>query len=120
MAAGQHNFALDRGVTERRTYTWKNKLTGVPVDLTGASAALTLRDARAPNAAVFATLSTANSYITLGGVAGTIDVNFYSGLLQGRREEVVAFELRATLANGDVRSLLKGTIEVRDDDQVTP
>lgn len=117
MPAAQYNFALDRGVDERRTFTWKSG--GALVDLTGATAALTLRDARAPNAAPFATLASGGGTprITLGGVAGTIAVHFAAALLSSRKDEVLAYELRITLANGDVRALLKGAIEVRDDDQ---
>lgn len=117
MSAGQYHFKVDRGATDRRTFTWKNKTTGTPIDLTGASAALSLRDARKPNAAAFASLTSANGYLALGGVAGTIAANFYAALFATRKEDLVAFELRVTLANGDVRSILKGTIEVIDDDQ---
>lgn len=116
MAAGLWNFALDRSRDDRLTATWKAG--GVPVDLTGASAELTLRDARTPNAAVFATLSSTgvSPRITLGGVAGTIGIHFAASLLAGRKEEVLRYELSVTLSNGDKRGLAKGSIEVRDDD----
>lgn len=68
-APGRLNLILVQGVDFRKTLTLEDG-NGAPIDLTGCTAALKIRDA---NDAVLASLAD-GSGLTLGGPAGTIGV----------------------------------------------
>lgn len=109
------DFTLYQGATFRRTHTWKSGEPLTPVDLTGYSARLQLRtlwgDA---NAAL--TLSN-GSGITLGGVAGTIEIEITAAqsealIASGSGDAQYLHDLRLVAPGGDVIRLLHGTVTV--------
>ena len=70
MPAGNYNIVCDQGATFSRVLTWKQS-NGTPVNLTGYTARMQVRDHYASSSSVL-TLTTENGGITLGGAAGTI------------------------------------------------
>ena len=73
MPAGLYNFLAEQGATLQRTilYTDSND---VATNLTGYTAAMQVRPS-ASSATVLLTATTENGRITLGGAAGTIDID---------------------------------------------
>ena len=68
----KHNFYVYRGATFSEQIEWKDE-SGTPVNLTGFTARLHMRETLEA-ADPFLTLTTENGGITLGGVAGTIEL----------------------------------------------
>lgn len=68
----KHNFYVYRGATFSEQIEWKDE-SGTPVNLTGFTARLHMRETLEA-ADPFLTLTTENGGITLGGVAGTIQM----------------------------------------------
>jgi hypothetical protein len=66
--AGTYRFNIDQGTTVRRTLRWLRD--GVPVDLTGATARMEIRD-KAGGILIYR-LDTTNGGLTLGGTTGMI------------------------------------------------
>lgn len=67
-------FTIYQGATFRKRLTWKGPLPAqTPIDLTGCTARMQVRpEVESPT--VLLELTTANGGITLGGVAGTIEL----------------------------------------------
>lgn len=76
MPAGTLNLALEQGATFRKTLTWKTGTPAAAVDLTGYTARMQLR--ASPSAATtvvsITDVPSSQGVITLGGVAGTIEI----------------------------------------------
>jgi hypothetical protein len=68
----KHNFYVYRGATFSEQIEWKDE-SGTPVNLTGFTARLHMRETLEA-ADPFLTLTTENGGITLGGLAGTIQL----------------------------------------------
>lgn len=68
----KHNFYVYRGATFSEQIEWKDE-SGTPVNLTGFTARMHMRETLEA-ADPFLTLTTENGGITLGGVAGTIQL----------------------------------------------
>lgn len=71
MSAGRYNFVADQGATFAKTVTWKDG-EGDPVNLTGFTARMHIRESYAASDTAVTPLTTENGGITLGGAAGTI------------------------------------------------
>ena len=104
------NFTIEQNATFKKRLIWK-ATTGKPVNLTGYTAKLQIRDT-ALSAAVLFELSTANGRISLTPVPGVIDlvitdedtgaISFTSGV----------YDLNMFLPDGSVRRLIQGKITV--------
>lgn len=66
-----------QGATYRRVFTWT--IDGTPVNLSGATARMEVRKKASDSSVVL----TATPYITLGGAAGTVDLNIPASVLAG-------------------------------------
>lgn len=109
--AASYRFRVDQGATFSRRVTWKNP-DGTAVNLTGYTAALQVRatlDAATPTLE----LTTANSRITLGGAAGTIDFLVDATTMTAVPAGQYVYDLELTAANGTKTRLLMGDFEVR-------
>lgn len=111
------NLTLYQGATYRRTLTWRyTDAPAGPVDLTGASARLQLRTAY--GATPPALTLTDGSGLTLGGVAGTVEIEMtdtQTGALTASPVAGVAvyvWDLRIVLASGDVAIAARGAVDV--------
>lgn len=67
--SGTYALHLYQGATVDRTLTWENEA-GTPYDITGWTAKMEIRERE--GGTVYATLTTTDGTIVLGGVAGTI------------------------------------------------
>ena len=74
MSAGIHNIKVEQGATFSQTFTWK--ISSNPVDLTGYTARLKVRDVNRRPSAVneMISLTSPSGGIVLGGALGTIAV----------------------------------------------
>ena len=70
--ASKYNIKIDKGSTFNLRLTWKDE-SGALVDLTGYTARMHIRD-KVSSASTLLELTTENSGIVLGGVAGTINI----------------------------------------------
>jgi len=70
MAAQTYNISAEQGATLVRSILYTN-IAGTPIDLTGFTAAMQVRD-KAETSAFVLELTTGNSMIALGGALGTI------------------------------------------------
>jgi hypothetical protein len=111
MPAGKHDIIIEQGATFRRVITWKTSA-GVPVNLTGYSAKMQVRE-RVRDTDVVLECSTANGRITLGGSAGTITIvaqDEVTALLSEMPKAV--YDLELTSGGGEVTRLLRGNAEI--------
>jgi len=109
MAAADYKLIIDQGSTFQLRVTWKDS-NGDPVDLTPYSARLMLRtdyEAASPTISL-----TSSSGITLGGAAGTIDIEMTASQTSGLVPCVYVYDLE--LVNGStVYKLIRGDAIVR-------
>lgn len=109
--AGLYNITCDKGATFSRSITWTNSAKR-PHDLTGYTARMHVRSTvDAPTTLVM--LTTENSRISLGGVAGTINLlisatdttNFISGKY--------VYDLEVVSGGGVVDRIIEGNFIVK-------
>lgn len=107
MTAGEYDLIIEQGATLDRTFTWKDS-TGTEVNLTGYTARCQVRRSQA-GAEKLLDLTTENGGITLGGIAGTIQLNAsaaVTALLSG----FGAYDLELISGGGVVKRLLQGKV----------
>lgn len=94
-----------QGATYRRVFTWT--VNGTPVNLTGATARMEVRKKASDSSVVL----TATPFITLGGTAGTVDLNIPASTLAGiaprTGQSSYVFDLEI-VTGGTVTALLAG------------
>ena len=104
-------FTIYQGATFRKRLRWGVKATGVPIDLTGCTARMQVRpEVESPT--VLLELTTANGGITLGGVAGTIELFVSDDASTLFTWTAGAWDLEIEFPGGDVRRLAQGSISV--------
>jgi hypothetical protein len=109
MTPGRYNFTCPQGTTFDTTLTWK--IDNTPVDISGYSARLQVRETHTATDYVV-NLTDLNGGITLGGSAGTIDLyisaddtaNFITG------DHV--YDLEVIAGNSAVTRLIEGRFNV--------
>lgn len=102
--AGSWNFSVLTGETFDRTLTWT--VNGAPVDLTGWSAHMQVRNA--PGGTIYADISTENAGIVLGGQAGTIRLIIPASVTSTWEFSAAFYDLLMTNTAGAVSALLEG------------
>ena len=108
--AGRYDFEIVQGETLSRSLLWKDA-DGTPVDLTGWSAAMQVRDW--PLDGLEASLSTAAGTIGLGGTAGTITLNVAATVTAKLKPGVAKYDLFVTNTTPATSCLLYGNVIVR-------
>ncbi|MDF5755831.1 hypothetical protein [Spongiactinospora sp. TRM90649] len=103
--AGLFPLRIDQGATLDRLITWTNAA-GVPIDVTGWSAAMQIRE-RA-GGALYAELSTSGGQIILGGAAGTIRLRVAASVTAEWVWERGSYDLVLSDADGQKTRLLEG------------
>jgi hypothetical protein len=110
MPAAKVNLKIEQGATFRQKFTWKDAK-GKPVNLTGYTAKLQVRDS-AGATTVLLELTTENVGIVLGGTAGTIE-------LMQTDEQTAAltflkgvYDLLLLAADGTALRLIEGSVTV--------
>jgi hypothetical protein len=107
MQPGQLDFLMPKGSTFSRTLTYK--LGGSAVNLTGYTARMQARSS-VTSATIVLDLTTANSKITLGGAAGTIQLNLTATETSAITKTSLAYDLELVSAGGEVTRLVEGQI----------
>ena len=102
--------AIQQGATFTKTMAWKDSA-GSPVNLTGYSAKMQIRKS-ASNVDVIADLSTVNAGVTLGGSAGTIQLDLTATQTSAITAKTGVYDLELTSANGTVTRFLSGAVEI--------
>lgn len=112
MAAAKLKLAINQGATFAKRLTWLAGSTPVAVDLTGCTARMQVREAvDSPTAAC--TLTTENGGITLGGIAGTIDILIAATVTAAFAFTEAVYDLEIIMSDGiTVHRLAGGAITV--------
>ena len=108
MTPGLVNFVCPQGSTFRRTLTYT--LDNIPIDLTGYSSRLQVREAYYSTDPVVSLVS--GSGITMGGSAGTIDILISASTTSGFPTGVHVYDLEIISPSNDVDRLIEGTFNV--------
>jgi hypothetical protein len=104
---GTLNFSIYVGATFHLVLTWT--ASGVPVGLSGYTAALTIRDGQD----VVITLTTANGRIVLGGAAGTVTLTVAAEDTASLAPGTADYDLLLTSPGGVVTPLVAGLCTLR-------
>lgn len=116
MPAGIWNVRADQGATFSRVLTWKDS-DGVAQNLTGFSARMQVRDTTDDTDGSVLTLTTENSRIALGGVAGTVSLLVDATTMAAIPATQYVYDLELVSSGGVVTRLVQGTFVV--DPEVT-
>ena len=111
MAAFKVPLKIDQGATFRKSATWKTGTPATPVDLTNCTARMHVR-AKITDTVPLLTLTTANSGITLGGVAGTVEIYLSDEQTTAITWTSAVYDLEIEFGTGDVRRLMAGSVSV--------
>lgn len=110
MPAGIYDFIIERGETFTRVITWKDE-NSTAINLTGYTARMQLRGSRGePSLAL--SLTTENSGISLGGIAGTITITISASQTASFESRSYVYDLELVAGSGAVTKLLKGVISI--------
>lgn len=109
------NPVCEQGATFTYQFLWQKETTPgsdvfVPVDLTGFTAKMQVR--KKAGDPVILELSTANSRITLGGIAGTIDLLVAANITDALVPGMYKYDLEITTGAGVVTRFVEGLFEV--------
>jgi hypothetical protein len=105
------NLENNQGTTFRQQFVWTDGASTTPIDLTGCQAKMQVRPS-ANSETVYLELSTDNGGITLGGATGVIALFFNAITSAAFTFDFAVYDLRLTLANGDITKLIKGSFSV--------
>lgn len=100
-----------QGATFRKVVTWKAGQPPQPVNLTGCTARMQIRE-KVASPTAYITLTTANGGITLGGTAGTVEIYIPDETTASFTWTTGVYDLEIEYANGEVRRLLSGPVSV--------
>lgn len=113
--------AIFKGQTLRETVSWATRASEsddpVAVNLTGCTARAQFRANVNATGEPLLELTTEDGGIVLGGVAGTVQLVITAAETAAITWATAVFDCEIVLANGDVRRLLQGDVEV--DPEVT-
>jgi len=109
--AGQYNIIADQGATFTRTVTW-NDSSGSPVNLTGYSARMQVRQRYVSTSTVLS-LSSPSSGITLGTSNGQITITASATVMAAIEAGEYRYDLELVSLSGVVTRLLMGSFTVR-------
>ena len=103
-----YNITVYQGATFRLPLTWKTGDPAAAVNLTGYTARMQIRSS-VTSPTDLLELTTENGGITLGGVAGTINILITATDTAGQAWRTGVYDLELIAGSGDVRRLLEGT-----------
>ena len=91
---------------------WQLKIATVPIDLTGASARLYIRDKKK---ALVCEATTANAKITITELTGTVSANVPAAETELFKIEDHKYDLEITHADGTVKTYVSNTLKILED-----
>ena len=103
-------FTIYQGATFRKRLTWKGP-SGAPIDLTGCTARMQVRS-EVESSTVLLSLTTENGGITLGGVAGTIELFVSDDASTLFTWTAGVWDLEIEFPGGEVTRLAQGSVSV--------
>ena len=101
------NMAIDRGATFRKTFTWRNKVSG-PYDLSGSQVKFEAFDTETSMRLIDA--GTDNGKVEMDGSRGKMIVSLQR-LDTLNLPDILYYYLTVFLTNGDSQRLLRGNLE---------
>jgi hypothetical protein len=111
MTTRSRTLTIVKGASFTPRVTWKNRTTGLPFDLTGASVAFVVRTREdAPDALL--ELSTSNGGIVPCGSDGVIQLDMPPSATQDLAWKSGVYTLTVTFADASVRRILRGPVLV--------
>lgn len=110
MAAGNLALTIEQGTTWNTVLTWK--IDGDEVDLTDFSARMQARVRADASATVLALTSDPGGGITLGGVAGTIEIDLSEEETRDLPPGVYVYDLELVDGDDAVTRLVEGVLTV--------
>lgn len=105
----QHDLYIVRGDTWTQDFVYESPA-DTPVDLSGYSARLQIRANRLASSPALLSVSSAGGEITLGGAAGTIDVEVDALVTAALDFDQARWDLELTSSGGIVTTLIEGNI----------
>lgn len=110
MAAGTYDFEIEQGTTFNKEFLYKD-VNDDPVNLSGYTARMQVRST-VSSADVLLSLTTSNGRITMGGAAGTIDLDLTATDTAAITWRRGVYDLEIVSSNGTVTRLLQGVITI--------
>lgn len=104
-------LTIYQGATFRKVITWRAGAPAAPVNLTGCTARMHVRE-KITSETTLVELTTANSRLTLGGTDGTVQMDLDADLTEAFAWTAGVYDLEIEFPNGDVRRLLAGSVRV--------
>jgi len=109
MTAAVHNFTVEQGTTCVLTFKWLSN--GAPVNLTGATAKMQIRET-ASSTTVLWEMSTANGRLSIAEALGEITLTITPTQSTAFTWTFGKYDLEITTAGGTVYRLVRGTVSV--------
>jgi hypothetical protein len=104
-------LTIYQGATFRKRVAWKAGDPATPVDLTGCTARMHIRE-KLESPEVLLALTTENGRIALGGTAGTVEQVLDAETTAALPWVAGVYDLEIEFPNGDVRRLCFGAVKV--------
>lgn len=106
------NLKIDQGTTFSKKAIWKSGTPPTPVNLTGCTAKMQIRD-KVGSSTVLLELTTENGGIVLGGVTGSIEFCKLSAATTSQIAwRIGVYDLKITFADSTVKRKISGTVSV--------
>ena len=109
MRPGKYNFVCPQGTTFSKQLSYL--IDSVPVDLTGYTARMQVRE-KASSASKIIDLTTENGGITLGGKAGTIQLDVSASTTESLVPKTYVYDLEVVSSGNYVIRLIEGQFTV--------
>ena len=111
MSAPEWPIEIEQGATFRKSLTWKAGAPPLPVDLTGCTARMQVRE-HMDSPLPMLSLTTENGGITLGDESGVVTLHVHA-LKTGALSKLSGiYDLEIEFADGTVRRLLCGPVAI--------
>lgn len=106
------NVSLDihQNASFNQSFVWKTGVDQTPVNLTGCSAVMEIRDSKDT---LILTLSTLNGKIVLGTTDGKVEIKLSKTDTSSLVEGNYSYDLMIDFTNGDRKKLLEGLVSVQ-------
>lgn len=111
MAAETHNITIEQGATFTLSLVWRDSDNAL-IDLTGYTARMQVRKTHRSDT-VLLNFTTANGAITLGGAAGTIEVEGLATLTDDVDARTGVYDLELEDSTGFVTRLIEGSVVIK-------
>lgn len=112
----QYDLTIVRGETWQRVFAWTTGVPAMPVDLTGWTARMQIRQdwlaPGLPSGSALVSLTTENGAITLGGAAGTVEAIIDATTTSSLVIDDGVYDLELISPSGRVTKLLRGDVRV--------